>query len=498
MPKRTRPADRGFTLIAVLVIVGSALLVATSMVFIAQAEIAGASYTARTAQTRSSVESALQVVVLRLNEQRDVILDGELPVLDEQYELYEHGSTLGVARLLPVTPDNRRLEPQAAKLDLNAEGLTVEMLVATGMIDDEQAEAILNYRQRAPGQTIHSIAELLNVNGISAEMLYGPVEDLLDDDTDFSEGDLAQRVGARFASDEPRGLADILTVFSVEPELQRDGRRRINLNVDWSSELGRRLADRFGQEVADVLQNIMSDGGIEFEDLSMIFQVMASFGVEPDDWPEALDALTVTDETYTFGRVDLNTASETVLLALPTITPEQAAEIVRSRDSLTADDRATIAWPAIAGIIEPSAYPELGRWMTTRSWTYRLRVAVGEVDADDPDGPLADPAVFEMVVDLAAPHPRIAYLRNTSMLRSAAMLSSLDVGGNSLARDWYEEEETWVEPTLEEDAAQFDWPDEEESWPSDDLADEREEIAPTDAPAVRQRLGRWRSGPRSP
>lgn len=502
---RAKPqaAKGGFTLIAVLVIVGSALLIATSLLFIAQAEVAGASHAGGAAQSRAMIESGLEVVMQRLQAQRERILAGERLELDEQYELWEAAGTLGVVRLLPVTADNQRLQGEAGKIDLNAPWLTVEGLIATGMVEPAVAEAIMQNR----GNMMHSVAALLDVPGITAEMLYGPLEEMLEDDTTLAEGDILERVASRFTSDEPRGLADIFTVFAVEPDLQRDGRRRINLNVPWSDELGSRLDDRFGDGAGEIIRQIMQDTA--FDDMATVIHVLLRFDVPSEDWPDILDALTASDETYSFGRIDLNTASEAALLGLPEMAPEQAAAIVRSRDTLTEDERTTIVWPLLRGIVEREVYVHWADAVTTRSWTYRVRLAAGEVDAEEPTGELQNPVVFEAVFDLAGPEqrPRVAYLRDVTYLRATAMLALADSPGNSNGRDWYDEvERPWAEPAiggLEEDAALLDWPDEEESWPTDDLADDIDIGAPSEAlpeapadnaPPSRRRLGRWRGG----
>jgi len=512
---------RGFTLIAVLVIVGSALLVATGMLFIAQAEVAGASHTARVAQSRSLMESALNVLVQELNQQRDVLLSGEMLELDQQYELYERGTLLGVVRLLPVTPDQRRVEPQASKLDINAKELTAEMLEATGLVDGDVAQAIIQYRDARPGGLVHSVSELLNVEGVSFELLFGPLEDMLDDPTNLEEGDLAERVLARYVSDEPRGLADVLTVFAVEPQLQRDGRRRINLNVPWSDELGQRLDDRFGEGAGEIIKSIM-DGGTSFDDPAALYRVLVMFDVDPEEWPDIVDALATSEEEYAFGRVDINSASESVLRALPGMTPEAAAEIVRSREMHGEQERSTVAWPAMRGVVEPAAYELLGPWLTCRSWTFRVQFAVGEVHSDQPLGELDNPVLYEAVIDLAALQPRVAYLREMTMVRTLALLkvTAMADDGNLARRDWYDQAEMdearWdIEPFADEadlngwpgsGAALPNWsdlPDEvtdaaSESWSADDSADEHGMSSPINGgqrePAPRTRLGRWRGG----
>lgn len=499
---KPQAARAGFTLIAVLVIVGSALLVATSLMFIAQAEVAGAAQTGRVAQSRAMIESGLEVIMLRLDAQRELILSGEQPQLDQQYELWESGGSLGVVRVLAVTADGARLEPQAGMIDVNADWLTSDALVATGMIEPAMAEAIMQYRQQVG--MIQSVAELLHVEGMTAEMLYGPVEELLRDQTSLVEGDVVERVSARFVSDEPRGLSDILTVFAVEPDLQRDGRRRINLNVSWSNELGSRLDGRFGEGAGEIVRTIMES--TSFDDMATLIRVLIQLAVPIEDWADIVDALTTAEETYAFGRIDLNSAGEAVLMSLPEMTPEQAAAIMRTRETLTDDERNSIVWPVLRGIVEPAVFAGWADAVTTRSWTYRVRLAAGEVDADDPTADFVNPVVFEAVIDLAAPRARVAYLRDITLLRAAAMLVAAERPGNRLARDWYEEEERFA---LEEDAAPMghglglnddddfdvmDWPDEEESWPTDDLADEVNGVLSSDAPTSRQRLGRWRGG----
>ena len=222
----------------------------------------------------------------------------------------------------------------------------------------------------------------------------------------------------------PRGLADIVTVYSFEPALQRNGRLRINLNTEWSEELGRRVEERFGREVRDVLRRIMVEEGRTFDSEAVLFDVLRFYNVDPDDWGEIVDTFTAESGEFHFGRLDINTAPYEALVALPGLGPDEAAAIVQMRDGLSADDRATIVWPAIEGIVQPEAYDELAGRITTRCWTYRLRLAAGEVDPDDSSGPLTNRVIYEVVIDLSAPRPRVAYLRDITLLQTTAMLAA--------------------------------------------------------------------------
>ena len=238
----TRPPqpDRGLALVAVLVVMGSAMLVATSLLFLARAEIASSARALDQVQSRALAWSGVQVAISRLNEQRDVILQGRTPRLDDEFVIYETPSRLAVARLLPIGPDGERLVPEAGKLDLGS--VEVEMLAATGIVDEALAQAVIDYRDRL-GRPFQSVGELLHVGGLSPEVLYGPIDELalMDDAATAPRG--PQRAGA--PSGALRGLSDVVTVFGFEPALQQDGRLRINLNVQWSQELGERVAQRF-------------------------------------------------------------------------------------------------------------------------------------------------------------------------------------------------------------------------------------------------------------
>ena len=378
-PHRTE--NRGFTLIAVLVLMGSALLVGTSLLFMAQAEMAGSAGAAGAAQSRALAWSGVQAVMSDLNDQRQRILDGERPTVSDEYVIYEQDARLGVVRLVSLGHDAARLVPEAGKLDLNI--VDAMMLADTELVEPELAEAVIDFRDRDLGGSFQSVAQLLGVPGITPELIYGPIDEIrvMDEAMGESIEDLSSIGSPDNAS---RGLADVVTVYSFEPALQRNGRLRINLNTEWSEELGRRVEERFGRDVRDVLRRIMVEEGRTFDSEAELFEVLRFFNVEPDGWPEIVDTFTAESGEFHFGRVDINSAPYEALVALPGLGPDEAAAIVQMRESLSPDERATIAWPAIAQIVPPEAYDELAGRITTRCWTYRLRLAAGEVDPDEP------------------------------------------------------------------------------------------------------------------
>ena len=457
---------------------------ATSLLFVAQAEIAGSAVSADRAEAQALVRSGLVAVMALLDEQRPEILDGRTPRIDEEFVIYETAGRIGVVRLLAVGPGGELLVPEAGRLDLQS--ADADALAATGMIDDVLARAIVAHRDGTLNRPYQSVGELLDVPGMSAETLYGPI----DEPRDIPDADGS-----------PRGLADVVTVYGFEPALQQDGTLRINLNVPWSDELAERVTERFGSGASETLQRIVA-GGTAFDSDAKIFEVLNFFQMQPSDWPEIIDTFTTDDSEMHYGRLDINTASYEALLGLPGIEPEQATEIVQMRDDLADDERATIAWPAIHGIIDAGLYEQIGGLITTRSWTWRLRLAAGEINALDADAPLTDAVVYEVVVDLSAPRTRLAYIREITWLRSTALIAADATGRDAEAG--FEDAERPDVPTDPDDLP-FSRDPEISGQPRPDEAvppleaDPDPTAAPSQraAPPARQagrRIGRWRAG----
>jgi DNA uptake protein ComE-like DNA-binding protein len=401
---------RGFVLVAAIVVIGCALFVATALIHTVERDAAVASRAAAREQARALARSGLLVIMDELDRQRDVILNGDRPILEAEYVVFDEFAAPGVIRLLPLGPAGERLLPEAAKLDMHE--VDAAALERTGLVDRATADSIVAFRDSL-GRPMQSIAELLAVEGVTPELLYGPLDRLLYQ---------AISGAATYEGTIARGLDDVITVFAFEPSLQQSGRLRINLNVEWSAELEQRIERRFDVEVAAGVKAIF-ESGYTFDDDAKIFQLLNRLGVPPAEWVTPIDAFTAKDEQFAFGRLDINTAAYEALCALPTITPEQAASIVERRDELDADERATIAWPALLGLVEPKQYDEIGGLITTRSWTWRVRLAAGAVSPDDPEGSLLDETVYDVVFDLSAPRPRIAYLRDVSLWETALTIA---------------------------------------------------------------------------
>ena len=425
---------RSFVLLAVLVVIGGATLVATMLVHFAGAENAVAYSSAERARSRALASSGIRVILSELDWERDRILSGRSVSLDSQYVLHEDDLEMGVIRLIPPESSGDLVRPVGGLLDLNR--VAVDDLVATGLIEPTAAEAIVSARERRPGRRFRTLEDLLQVRladgtpAVTPEQLIGPLDAFVPSrDVLATELDRGERVLEALGSLEATTLEEVLTVHSFEPALQRSGVLRINLNVPFTETLGRRMDDRFGEGTGEGLGRVMEN--VTFDDDKRIVDVLRFFETPIEDWNDILDALT-TDERWHMGRIDLNTAPAEVIQTLEGVDAGMADAIVEERAGLTSEELATRTWPVLRNLIEPTAFAPIAGRVTTRCWTWRVRMAAGTVSVEDPEGPMRSPVILDLVVDLAAPVPRIAALRDISGLEVGVRLyerqESMEIG----------------------------------------------------------------------
>ena len=515
---------RGAMLVAVLIVTVLGALTGTTMLYLARAERAGLAASMDGVQSRALAWSAIQVVAAELERHRDDLLSGRELELASSWTLWDDGDSRGVARLIP-----RRDSPlvaEAGKLDINH--ASAEMLGAIDLLDQATVDAILARRDATP---FTSIEQLLALDGVTPEALFG-------DDAAGPES--------------PPALIDLLTVFSFEPNVQAGqgengsahrGDRRINLNQPWSDDLHRPLTRRYGQEVADAVRNLMNSGAT-FDSDKAIIATMMRFRVEPQDWLEAMDVLTTDPHPYRHGRIDINTAPAEVLASLPHLTMSEAETIIETRRLLADAERMSPVWLVTEGIVTAEQFRDLIDHITFRSlqWRFRMEAGIERQDignlgaarsGDLGELSLEDAVVFDVVVDLASPRPRIAYLRDVTMLPLAGMLVAGDEAGETdetwpddpfaadilatdetdtgksdfmTLSDWKREE--WSRATPEEETwEREEWSREEwsrDEWARDDwsLESEGAAAAPNRARPVipdsdaDTRIGRWTTGRR--
>jgi hypothetical protein len=117
------------------------------------------------------------------------------------------------------------------------------------------------------------------------------------------------------------------------------------------------------------------------------------------------------------GRININTAPEGVLRALPGLTPEQVDMILSARPDFASGDGVAEIYQSPAWLISEAGIPastvkSLEKYITTKTQVYRLQTT-GYFEGG---GPMVR---LEAVIDVNAGLPRILYYRNLSELGKA-------------------------------------------------------------------------------
>lgn len=419
-------ARRATVLFAVLLVVTLAALAGTTVLVAADAGVSSAQATLKRTQVRALAWSGVQAVMAELADQREALLLGSAPLVTDEWTLFtDENGRRGVVRLVEPGVDGL-IASECGKLDLNA--ASEGMLSKVDLIGPDLAARIVEARNT---RRFTSVEDLLRVEGVTPELLYG-VPAVEGRDRPRSErvrlpGSAADESGAN-------GLAGAVTVFSFDPNVQAGvggdeyrGRLRINIGMAWSDGLRTAITERFGAEAATVVEQAMT-AGQPFRRDSDVVRKLRELRVAPEDWASVLDAFTTSDEPYLVGRVDLSSASEEILACVPGIDVAAAAAIVEARGRLDNQTRLSVTWPLAQGILSPDQFEQAVNFLGARSMVWRVRVEAGTLASEGNDElqVLGDRVVLDAVIDVSSERPRVAYLRDvTSMPAAMAMYARL-------------------------------------------------------------------------
>src|SRR5262249_25017144 len=143
--------------------------------------------------------------------------------------------------------------------------------------------------------------------------------------------------------------------------------------------------------------------------------------------PKVLDKLTTTDPNQDLpARVNVNTAPQAVLLALPGLAEADVQAILSARptpSSLSAPDPIyqTPAWLITDAHLKPDTLRTMERFITARTQVYRVQ-SVGHFDNGGPT------VRVEAIIDTNRGRPRIVYWRDLSELGRGFNLSGMTGG----------------------------------------------------------------------
>ena len=323
------------------------------------------------AQRQADIRSALEVLRLHLGRQREKVLSGGIPEVESSWVIRETEQGDLTLRLMDADPT----------------GLCSPLRAESGRLD-------LRVTPKAWWDRVDELAPFSTVLNNARQAT--SVRSLMQ--TEMSSQD--------FMLIEP-----LLTVHAEEPELQTDGRQRLSLGSNWNSEIAVRVAGRFGQAASDVLSDLFDKGQMP-QDVGDLVRVLQSFNVPVQDWVEILDAFAF-ESDLARGRIDVNTAPEAVLAAIPGI-GSAAAEIVSVRSTLSDQERSTTVWPVLRGIIPAKNFDRCAVYLTNRSFRWRVDFELG-ITGDDQESFLAPPERVRCVVDLGTPRPSLAAWRSLNL-----------------------------------------------------------------------------------
>jgi DNA uptake protein ComE-like DNA-binding protein len=226
-------------------------------------------------------------------------------------------------------------------------------------------------------EPFETVEELLMVRGVTREMLYG----------DGTAPPLGENTGIQVKSltsltldsTLQRGMFDLFTVKSAEPNTAADGKQRINVNVDRSQrprmrqQLLERLKLRLSQARATAIVNKVGDNRMQD-----MFVMYYRCGLTPDELDTIADDIgTSTDQTLR-GRININTAPREVLLSIPTLDESDVDKLIGARPSPQDVKPGELSW-VVRAMGERTISAGLGARITTHTyqWTADILAVSG-------------------------------------------------------------------------------------------------------------------------
>lgn len=456
---------RGFVLVAVLVVVMLASMVAVSLIFRIRAEQAGAAAGRAAEQAWAAAWSGVQQALYMAEEGREepemwrnnpgafrhqlVVDDGadrwhysvysepdpetegvRYGLSDESARLNLNvatGGMLGTAMSWPAHLQRVVTGESAASAEVTgATGTTVATeatatseMGATNTTGSTGAVATASTVLSLPqlhARRFATMEELLILSGFTQGLVYGedanrnftldPNEDDGDETFPPDDGDGQLLLGAQA----------LVTVYSYELNRTPEGGERIRLNsraTEWEipglSEEAEAFIHKF--QASDILL----DHPVELFGLKL--KVTDELGVEQEvespltlgDLALVIDWFGTESERRLEGRINVNTAPEAVLRALPGLDESKARAIIEGRQNLTAGMLKSPVWLLEEGILEPEEFKAIAPWVTTRSLQFRFHVIGYGV-------PSGRHRILEVVIDVAENHPRVLYVRDITRL----------------------------------------------------------------------------------
>lgn len=282
------------------------------------------------------------------------------------------------------------LVDEASKLDLNT--ATPEMLEGLPGMTNDLAASIIDWRDTDMDLTpngaesqyylmrdppynckdspFETVDELRLVMGAEWDLIYGedtnrngildPNED--DGDKSFPEDNGDGKLDP--------GLVEYLTVYTREPNTRQDGSGRINIRNTPNPDLSRLLRETFGEQRGEQIERAVGQG---LQDIRSILEYYIRSRMTQDEFSKIQDALTVSNDQYLEGRINVNTASAAVLACLPGVGEEFARKLVDARSQKSSEDLKIVSW--VTEVLDTQRCIQAGPCLTTKTYQFSADMA---------------------------------------------------------------------------------------------------------------------------
>jgi len=161
-----------------------------------------------------------------------------------------------------------------------------------------------------------------------------------------------------------------VTVYSRESNQTEDGESKINIAAANLDEFRTLLQETLGNDrAAEIMVNLAAVPPPLRNSLLALYK---RSGMTESEWSQIESRITANDEDTVEGLINVNTAPEEVLAAIPGIGTEHASALVAKRRS-SAQLPTSLAW--VADLLEDDDITQAGPFLTAHSYQFTADVA---------------------------------------------------------------------------------------------------------------------------
>ena len=406
---------RGSILILVMVIVFAIAFMVLALGKQVRTSALAANNDAAAAKADAAERGAEQYVLSLLADYRDTLTD----LTETDFSAVQVGN----AYFWIVRPDygdstfnTWGLVDESGKLPLNT--VTQEQLLGLAGVTDEISGAIIDWRDAddsvstngaesstysqfgygAKNSDFETVDELMLVNGMTHDILYGPPTG--------QASDQATAASASGSSDWylTHGLYDYFTAWSSTPNTAADGTARVSL-IDTSTRdaLRELFRDKLGNSRGN---EIVARLGRNAPEVKSILEFAGATGMTAEDIAAVEDYVTIDSTVTTLkGKVNINTAPRDVLIAMGVMAETDVDALLAARPAGMAQYPNSMAWVYDAFKSKTNVLASMGDLFCARGRQYSADIVAASSDG-------RGFRHVRVVIDTTSTPPRIVYRRD--------------------------------------------------------------------------------------